>query len=324
MGVMARRVALAGLGALVGFGAAALLFAGGRPGPRTLVAEAAGDGKAETHAEARVPLDLYLRRWQGIPADVQIQVEPGRPTPVAGLEAVTVGLTKGDRTQRFTLLRSADSRYLVPSSLLDMGDDPYAAVAARLDLKDRPGLGRADAPVTVVEYSSFQCPFCRKLAPVVKETMEGTLGKEVRWVYKHFPLTSQPWSEPAAVAAECARRVGGDAKFWALHDVLFDQQASLTPQDLRPRSVAWAKAAGLHLRRFERCVDDPEAKARVQEDLKEGQAIGVNSTPTLVINGRVAPGAVSTEELAGVLQSELAYRRALAGAKAVNSEGGRP
>ncbi len=132
-------------------------------------------------------------------------------------------------------------------------------------LEERASLGRPGAPVTVVEYSSFQCPYCRQLAPVVKATMQGPIGKDVRWVYKHFPLSTQAWSELAAVGAECARRLGGDGKFWALHDLYFDQQPSFTPQNHRKRAVAWAKGAGLPGARFERCLESAEALARARE-----------------------------------------------------------
>ncbi len=257
-------------------------------------------------------MDLYLRRWQGIPPDVKIEVGASRTSPVSGLEAVTITFTRAGRSQRIDIYRGTDGRYLLPGPLLDLTEDPHAGVAARIDLADRASLGRPDAPVTVVEYSSFQCPYCRRLAAVVKETLRGRLGSEVRWVYKHFPLSTQAWSEPAAVAAECARQAGGNAAFWALHDFYFDEQPSFTPQNHRERAVAWAKRAGLSVPRFESCLDGGAALGRVRADAAEGRALGVSSTPTLVVNGRIAPGAVSKEVLEGILEQELVYRQALA------------
>lgn len=269
------------------------------------------DAVTSGRSAAAMPLDLYLRRWQGIPPDVQIEIGPARPSPVPGLEVVPVTLSRNGQTQQVELFRSADGRHLIPQ-LLDLAVDPHAPLAARINLAERPALGPTRAPVTVVEYSSFQCPYCRQLAHAVKQTMRGPLGKEVRWVYKHFPLSSQPWSEPAAVAAECARSIGGDDKFWALHDLYFGQQDTFTPQNHRERAVAWARQVRLPVERFENCLDNQAARRRVQEDYNEGRMIGVSSTPTLVINGRLAPGAVSAEALAAILEQELAYRRALA------------
>ncbi len=294
---------LAGLGA----GAAVAVHPGG-PVESTALA-------AMAESAAGVPLDVYLRRWQGISPEVTIEVGAPRPSPVPGLETVTVTFTREGRSQRADVYRGADGRYVVSGPLLDLTEDPHASVAARIDLTDRASLGRADAPVTVVEYSSFQCPYCRQLAPVVKQTLRGRLGREVRWVYKHFPLATQAWSEPAAVAAECARRLGGNGKFWALHDLYFEQQSSFTLENHRERAVAWARRAGLPVQQFGSCLDGGQALARVRADAQEGRALGVSSTPTLVFNGRVAPGAVSKEVLEGMLEQELAYRRALVGTR---------
>jgi protein-disulfide isomerase len=316
MGAMGRRVATLTLAAmLVGIGAVVVYL----HWPFELAALAAqpeGGGNEGKQAGGAVPLEIYIRRWQGIPPDVQVQVGPGRLGPIRGLETLTVTLSQGGRSQSFELQRSTDGRYLLPAPLLDLSADPHAEIARRIGLAERPSLGRTDAPVTVVEYSSFQCPFCRRLAPAVKQTMQGPLGKEVRWVYKHFPLGSQAWSEPAAVAAECARSIGGDGKFWALHDLYFEQQETFTAENHRERAVAWARGAGLPVKAFEGCLGSPAARKRVQEDLNEGRAIGVASTPTLVINGRVAPGAASAEALAGILEQELAYQRARERARA--------
>ncbi|HWP35794.1 MAG TPA: thioredoxin domain-containing protein, partial [Thermodesulfobacteriota bacterium] len=268
-------------------------------------------GTADAAASpAAVPIDLYLRRWQGIPPDVQIRVGQPRPSPLPGLEAVPVTLSRDGQTQQVQLLRSTDGRYLIPAPLLDLTVDPHEALARRIVVAGRASLGPATAPVTVVEYSSFQCPWCRRLAPVVKEVLKGPLGAQVRWVYKHLPLASQPWSEPAAVAAECARTLGGDQKFWALHDLYFDQQESFTPQNHRSRVVAWARGAGLPAEAFERCLDGPDARRQVAADADEARALGISSTPTLVINGRLAPGYVPAETLVRILEQELAYQQA--------------
>jgi protein-disulfide isomerase len=262
-----------------------------------------------------VPLSLYLRRWRGIPPEVDVRVGGVRPGPAAGLETVTVTVSWAGQEQQVDVFRTTDGRYVLPGPLLDLTADPHAGVARRIDLFARPTLGPKEAPVTVVEYSSFQCPYCRKLASAVKEVMGGRLGKQVRWVYKHFPLETQPWSEPAAVAAECARVVGGSAKFWALHDFYFEGQGGITPENHRQQAIAWATGAGLPATPFERCLDGPDARGRVRADRDEGRALGVNSTPTLVINGRIVPGTRSAERLAMLLEQELAFQRALARVK---------
>jgi protein-disulfide isomerase len=286
-----------------------------RAGAAVAAVVAAAAAAYAAPAAPGVPLDLFIRRFDALGPNVKVEVGEAKPSPVAGLEVVPVFVTddKG-RTRQVTVLRSADGRHVVIGrfDLLDLTRDPMAGVAQLLDLKDRASLGRADAPVTVVEFSDFQCPYCRRMSGVVHDTLKGPRGKDVRWVYKHFPLAQiHPWAEPAAVAAECARQVGGDAKFWALHDHYFAEQERFTAENHRERAVAWARGAGLSPSRFERCLDGKEAAARVRADLTEGRRLGIDSTPTLVINGVVAPGSRSAEELSALIEQEIAYQRAL-------------
>lgn len=264
---------------------------------------------ASAQAERPMSLEVFLRRFYGLPARVRLTVGQPRPAPVAGLETVSVTLGEPPRTQTLEVMRSADGHYVGLAPLIDTRQDPFAQTAARLDLKDRPSRGDAGALVTIVEYSDFQCPYCRRMSPVVEETMTGRLAKDVRWVYKHFPLRIHPWAEPAAIASECARQVGGNEAFWKLHDLYFAEQETFSVENHRARVMAWARKAGLAPARFERCLDGPAAQQKVRADLAEGQAIGVDSTPTLVINGRPSPGLKSAEELAGIIEQEIAYQR---------------
>ncbi|HEX7127492.1 MAG TPA: thioredoxin domain-containing protein [Thermodesulfobacteriota bacterium] len=268
-------------------------------------------GGAPTARDGRsVSLELFLRRFYGLPRTVTVAVGAPRPGPAAGVESVPITVGEGDRAQTIEIIRSTDGRYVALARFLDLAQDPFAATAAAIDLRDRPGRGEPQATVTIVEYSDFQCPYCRRMSPVVDAITSGPLARDVRWVFKHFPLRGiHPWAEPAAVAAECARQVGGDAAFWKLHDLYFDQQDAFTPENHRGRVVRWARTEGLPVARFEACLDSPAPKARVQADFAEGQAIGVDSTPTLVINGRVTPGLKSAEELSALIDQEIAYQR---------------
>lgn len=268
------------------------------------------DRPATAQAERPMSLELFLRRFYGIPSAVKLKLGAPRPGPVAGLEVVPVTVGEASRTQTIEVLRIADGRYVVLAPMIDLREDPFAAVASAIDVKDRPALGPAGAPVTVVEYSDFQCPFCRRMSPVTAETMQGPRGKEVRWVYKHFPLKGiHPWAEPAAVASECARQAGGNDAFWKLHDHYFSEQEAFTLENHRERVLAWARKERLPMARFEACLDAPQPRQLVNADLAEGQSIGVKSTPTLVVNGRVLAGFKSTEELGSIIEQELAYQR---------------
>jgi protein-disulfide isomerase len=138
--------------------------------------------------------------------------------------------------------------------------------------------GPATAPVTLVEYGDYQCPYCGQAYPIVKELQE-QLGKKLRFVFRNFPLsTMHPYAEHAAEAAETA---GADGKFWEMHDMLYENQEALDDEDL----VQYATALGLDPSRFTTDLAKHTKAARVREDFMSGARSGVNGTPTFFING---------------------------------------
>jgi protein-disulfide isomerase len=138
--------------------------------------------------------------------------------------------------------------------------------------------GSANAAVTLVEYGDFQCPYCRAAYPVVKR-LQKKLGKKLRFVFRNFPVTqSHPY---ALIAAETAEAAALQGKFWEMHDLLFEQQDSLTP-DIIP---VWAKKIGLDLDQFGNDIKQGVVAKRIKEDRQSGIRSGVNGTPTFYING---------------------------------------
>ncbi|MEX2205178.1 MAG: thioredoxin domain-containing protein [Myxococcota bacterium] len=143
-----------------------------------------------------------------------------------------------------------------------------------------PVRGKADAPVTIVEFSDFQCPFCARSNPIVA----GVLAKypdKVNYVYKHFPLAFHAAARPAAIASIAAQEQG---KFWEMHEVLFANQATLDASKLED----YAKQAGLDLARFKKDLESKKAEyeKRVDAEFALGQSVDVRGTPTLYIGGK--------------------------------------
>jgi len=163
---------------------------------------------------------------------------------------------------------------------------------------DDPSLGATNAPVTIVEFSDFQCPFCLRVAPTLKKLREA-YGDRVRIVWKDFPLTSiHPQAFKAAEAGQCAREQG---KFWEYHDRLFANQQALQPEFLKN----YASELGLDAAKFNACLDTAKYAERVQEQMGVGNALGVGSTPSLFINGRLVAGAHPYETFAAIIDEEL-------------------
>ena len=161
--------------------------------------------------------------------------------------------------------------------------------------------GPEGAPVTIVEFSDFQCPFCARVVPTLKE-IERTYRGSVRIVWKHLPLSSiHNNAVGAAVAAEAAGRQG---KFWEFHDKLFENQERLGAEDL----LQHARDLGLDMGRFEADVLSAVEKKKIEADVQEADALGVVSTPSTFINGRFVSGAQPFATFARIIDEELTKR----------------
>jgi len=138
--------------------------------------------------------------------------------------------------------------------------------------------GPADAPVTLVEYGDYECPYCGAAYPIVKE-VQAAMGDRLRFVFRNFPIsTAHPHAEQAAEAAEAAAAQG---RFWEMHDLLYENQARLRDQDLR----GYAEQLGLDVERFDGELAGHVHAGRVREDFMNGVRSGVNGTPTFYVNG---------------------------------------
>jgi protein-disulfide isomerase len=167
-----------------------------------------------------------------------------------------------------------------------------------IPLDGAPIRGRQDAPVTIVEFSDFQCPFCARSQPMLEQAL-AKYPERVRLVYKHFPLSFHPVAMPAAVASAAAQEQG---KFWELHDVLFEQGQNLTTE----RFDDYAKQAGLDVERFRKDLTEKHAEyeRRVQQDYRHGLEADVRGTPTIYVNGKKLRER-SLEGLSGQVDAEL-------------------
>jgi protein-disulfide isomerase len=161
-----------------------------------------------------------------------------------------------------------------------------------------PAVGAASAPVTLVEFSDFQCPFCQRVEPTLKQ-LRDKYGDKLRIVWKDFPLTQiHPQAFKAGEAGHCA---GEQGKFWEYHDRLFANQQALQPADLKKH----AADLGLNAAAFATCLDSSKFGERVRDGVSQGTSLGVNSTPTIFINGRRLSGAQPLEVFVAAIDEEL-------------------
>jgi len=265
---------------------------------RTLTAETKRTGKsveeliaAEAGPAGFTPTDDEVFAWY-----------KANPNRVGGRQIGQV------RSQIASMLRSQKQR-AAEEKLLDrlnveqkvnVSWEPYRL---RFDLDKAPSLGKSGAPVTLVEFSDFQCPFCQSSVPTLKQVAQ-KYGDKVHIVYKQFPIQSiHPFAPKAAEASLCAAE---QSKFWEFHDAMFADQKKLSVSDLKQT----ARKLGLDGKKFDGCLDTGRYVEQVQNDQKEGKRAGVTGTPAIFVNGTlVEGGSVPFATLEREIDRELARVR---------------
>jgi len=210
-----------------------------------------------------------------------------------GLASVIVTALKAGKSENEALAEAEASHFAHPPEH-KLLEDPVAVPTA-----GAPETGPDNAPITLVEFSDFQCPYCTLATPQLKAVLKA-YPKEVRLFFKQFPLDMHSQAAFAAAAAISAQRQG---KFWEMHDALFASHNDLS----RPTVLALASAIGLDMKRFEADLDSADVRKAVQHDQEDGMNVGVMSTPTLFVDGQHYNGAIKLETLKPILDAELKH-----------------
>lgn len=204
-------------------------------------------------------------------------------------------LEQARRTARLALL-VADLRAAAKVTLRLSEPTPFRV---KTDIAGAPVRGNMSAPVTIVEYSDFHCPFCRRVQPTLAALL-AKYGESVRLVYKHFPLDGpHPNARSVSVASWCA---GQQGKFWEFHDAVYADTSAETTKDTAKR---FAKEAGVDVPLWTTCLDSAEGDLAVERDASEGQRVGVRSTPAFFVNGRELHGAQPIHVFERLIDEEL-------------------
>jgi protein-disulfide isomerase len=203
------------------------------------------------------------------------------------------------QTQKREQRRTAVIDGLRTAATIDVRLAAPAPFRAEVDIAGAPVRGDAAALVTIIEYSDFHCPFCRRVQPTLAALLDRYKGK-VRLVYKHLPLDQlHPNARRVSEASYCA---GKQEKFWAFHDAVYADTSSDASEATLTR---YATTAGLDAAAFTACLAAPEAREAVARDLAQGEALGLSSTPGFFVNGREVRGAQPIEAFTAIIDEEL-------------------
>jgi protein-disulfide isomerase len=251
------------------------------------------EAEAAAHKTTKDQLLAQIKPAAVTDADVdafyeQNKAQIPRPKDQVATQIKTYLEQQGQQKARSEYFKTLEAKYKVDYKLEPIRVDVAATGPAK---------GPENAPVTIVEFSDFQCPFCSRLTPTLK-AVEEKYGNKVRLVFRQYPLPFHQNAEKAAEASLCALDQG---KFWELHDAMFGNQGELGVDQLKAK----AASLGLNADKFNKCLDSGEKAAAIQADIKAGSAAGVSGTPAMFINGRFINGAVPLDNITTVIDDEL-------------------
>ena len=173
-------------------------------------------------------------------------------------------------------------------------------IKMNIDVGQSPSFGSKDAKVKIIEFSDFQCPFCVRAAATVND-LKKMYGNKIQVAFKHYPLPMHQQAKPASEASMCVNEQSAD-KFWKYHDKLFANVEKLDDESLKK----YAKEVGADMGKFEKCVSEKKYAKLVESDMEYGNRLGVRSTPTFFVNGRLVQGAQPAEAFKEIIDEELA------------------
>jgi protein-disulfide isomerase len=230
------------------------------------------------HAEAFVR-DLFA--WG---PEFKVSIGPLAPSSSPDFYLAPIHVTVNGQTDTGNVYIGKDGKTFLRGDMFDMAANPFADNLAKLHIDDNPSQGPADAKVTVVEFSDFECPHCREFSQILRDIEPQY--PQVRVVFKDFPLTQvHPWAETAAIAARCAF-IQQPKAFWTFQAQIFNNQDLISAENVWEKVVTFAAQDNLDADAFKTCMSAPEAKAAVEANHRDGEALSVNSTPTVFVNGR--------------------------------------
>jgi protein-disulfide isomerase len=242
-------------------------------------------------------VEAYLRHLYAWGPSYKLSFGPLKDTPIANIYQVTVEVSTEGQTDSATFYVTKDGRYMMRSELEDLNSDPVAEMRKQITLTGFPSKGPTNARVVLVEFADYECPSCKQLDTILRSMLPKF--PDVRLVFKDFPLTQiHPWAATAANAGRCAYKQNPTA-YWKFHDLVFDNQETISPENAWQRLQEYAADAGLDPAGLRTCMADPQTLAEVQKSVAEGEALHIANTPTVFVNGRrlIGPDAAALEQL---------------------------
>jgi protein-disulfide isomerase len=254
-------------------------------------------------------LEAYVRHLFVWGAQIEVKISDPKPSELPGFYEVTAHASAGQAQVERSFYVSKDGRKIIQGAVYDIQQNPFQRWIDGIKTDSVPGLGKPGAPVTVIEFSDFQCPFCKDEAKMLRENLVSSYPEQVRLYFKHLPLEQiHPWSKQAAIAGQCVFRQNPHA-FWEYHDWIFGHQSEINLENLKSKVLEFAGTKQIDVLLLGRCLDTKATEAEVNKSVAEARSLQVNSTPTIFINGRMLTGRIQWPQLRGIIDFEIEYQK---------------
>jgi protein-disulfide isomerase len=258
----------------------------------------------------RPTLEAYVRHVFVWGPQIKVEIGDPKPAPVPGFSEVQVHASAGNASADETLYVSKDGQKILRGNFFDVNQNPFKPQLDKLHTDLQPSMGTPGAPVVVVLFSDFECPYCKEEAKALRSNLLATYPKEVRLYFKDMPLEQiHPWAMAAAIAGRCVFKQN-PAAFWDYHDWIYEAQTDVTADNLKSKIMEFVKGREIDPLQLERCMDTKATLPEIEKSIAEAKAVGVAGTPTLFVNGRLLTGQpASWANLRQVIDYEIEYQK---------------
>lgn len=268
----------------------------------------ATEGTPPTNALDKTDMEFFLRHLYLMDSDITVEITDTKPSSVEGLMDVQLNATKGNRSQQRSYLVSKDGKTIIEGKSYDIAENPFKQNLDKINNAGRPAFGKEGAPVVISIFSDFQCPYCANEAKVLRTQIPVNYPENVRVYYHDYPLKTHNWAYQASIAGQCIQQMDPES-FWKFHDWIFENQKSITQQNLKDKVGEFASTQGLDVLKLAPCIENEGTKATIDDSIELAQELGVRSTPSIYVNGRHLTGNVQWEQLKQIIDYEIEYQK---------------
>lgn len=277
-------------------------------------AQTAADGTLSPELKRRITAEI--RNRYKVPPQVDVAISDAKPGEFSGYDTIVVTLSAGGHSSDHDLLLSKDRKTLAQLDKFDISQDPMS----KIDVNGRPVRGNSNAKIEIVSFDDFECPFCSRMHETLFPGLLKSYGDRVKIIYKDYPLVEiHPWAMHAAIDGNCLAAQNNEA-YWDFADYVHGNQKQVggaSPvqafENLDKAAREQGSKHGLDSTKLDACVKKQDQTA-VRASMAEGDKLGVDSTPTMFVNGEKLEGAVPEEQLRAILDRALADAGEKAGA----------